>query len=377
MAHLKRGAGYILVILKVPDPVQPVPPANVHVPEMVLPFAVPVKDRVLPAGVPDFTVRPNVPFTWPPKFPLNVKEPVSVSPDTKHDELVLKLKFLMVSEPSPFTVNDVPKVKTVLLPLSSRVAFQDPFTLAGFALFEPQPTRVRPTTSNAATANCFIRESLGVRSPKGRARLDAEFRDPVVWRRVIPCDSRNPGARELLCGSCKSFILPGNQGPIQKNQQGNPPRLRNQNPGAFFLRAALGFELSQQPLDAVFFFQRGQTVIEVVARDFGLGLADRFGVRYLTLHAIEGCSFRAVTRRHARIAGLADRAGTPGLRDEHVRLGLRFRQLLLQLAERGLQILHLRLLVGYLLREVLAQLAIALDAQKRSSGQVVLLLVDG
>jgi hypothetical protein len=34
------------------------------------------------------------------------------------------------------------------------------------------------------------------------------------------------------------------------------------------LRATLGFQFGQQLLDAIFFFKRGQAVVNVVARDF-------------------------------------------------------------------------------------------------------------
>jgi hypothetical protein len=104
---------YTFVIVKVPLPVQPPLPVNVHVPEMVLPFAVPESVRVFPAGDPDCTVKPNFPFAIPLKFPPSVKEPLSVSSDTKHGELVVKLKLETLSEPSPFTYNEVPKVKTL------------------------------------------------------------------------------------------------------------------------------------------------------------------------------------------------------------------------------------------------------------------------
>ena len=59
--------------------------------------------------------NPKVPFTLPLVFPLSLNDPVSVSPDTKHPELLLKVKFEMVSVPSPFTVNEVPKLKAVTL----------------------------------------------------------------------------------------------------------------------------------------------------------------------------------------------------------------------------------------------------------------------
>jgi len=48
---------YIFVIVKLPDPVQPVPPVKDQVPEMVFPFAVPDRVNVLPLGDPDITVN--------------------------------------------------------------------------------------------------------------------------------------------------------------------------------------------------------------------------------------------------------------------------------------------------------------------------------
>jgi hypothetical protein len=93
-AELGEDAGrsariYIFVIVKVPDPEQPVP-LIVHVPEMVFPVAVPVRVIALPAGVPEFTANPKVPFTLPLVFPLSLNDPVAVSLDTKHGELLVK-----------------------------------------------------------------------------------------------------------------------------------------------------------------------------------------------------------------------------------------------------------------------------------------------
>jgi hypothetical protein len=123
----KRGACpiYIFVIVKVPEPEQPVP-FIVHLPEM----------------------------------PLSLNDPLAVSPETKHGELLVKVKFEMLSDPSPLAINDVPKLKAVTLFESMSVAFQVPLRLAGVELFEPQPTRINPTASNTATANCFMNISL-------------------------------------------------------------------------------------------------------------------------------------------------------------------------------------------------------------------------
>ena len=144
-------------MLKVPEPVQPLLPVRVQVPVMVLPFAiVPLSFKVLPDGDPDFTVIPKLPLTWPLKFPPSVNEPLSVSPEPKHGELVVKLKLLTLTDPSLFTANDVPNAKLVVLLLPISVAFQFPLILVGLALFEPHPTRAKPAISKAKTANCFM-----------------------------------------------------------------------------------------------------------------------------------------------------------------------------------------------------------------------------
>jgi len=95
-------------MVNVPLPVQPVPPVNVHVPETVLPLAVPERASVLPAGDPDCTVSPNLPVTFPLKSPLKVNDPLSVSPDTKQGEFESKVKLVTTKDPSPFTDNEVP-----------------------------------------------------------------------------------------------------------------------------------------------------------------------------------------------------------------------------------------------------------------------------
>ena len=115
-------------MVKFPDPVQPIPFKD-HVPEIVFPLAVPDSVSVLPAGLPDCTTNWNFPVTLPLKSPISVNAPVSVSPDTKHGESVVKLKLLTLSEPSPFTTNDVPKVKMEVPFASVRVAFQIPLIL--------------------------------------------------------------------------------------------------------------------------------------------------------------------------------------------------------------------------------------------------------
>ena len=119
-------ASYILVIVKLPLPVQPIPPVNVHVPVIVPPFTVPDKASVLPAGFPELMLKSNLPETFPLKSPIRTKDPLSVSPETKHDEFVVKLKLVMLSVPPLFTTSEVPKPKTGFPFVSVRLAVQFP-----------------------------------------------------------------------------------------------------------------------------------------------------------------------------------------------------------------------------------------------------------
>jgi hypothetical protein len=101
-----------------------------------------------------------------------MNDPLSVSPETKQAESVVKLKFEIDNELSPLTFSDVPKVNIGdPPPLLVSVAFQVPLMLDEFEFeFEPQPISVRLPISNAAKANCFIEKLLG-KSPKGREYL--------------------------------------------------------------------------------------------------------------------------------------------------------------------------------------------------------------
>lgn len=110
---------------------------------------------------------PNLPFTLPLKSPLRMNEPFSVSPEVKHDEFVVKLKFAKATDPLLLlTVMVVPKVNTGEFPPLTRLAFQFPFTLLALELFEPHPISAKLIANRIATANCFIRNPPS-RSPKG------------------------------------------------------------------------------------------------------------------------------------------------------------------------------------------------------------------
>jgi hypothetical protein len=153
------------VLVNVPAPVQPELP-DAHWPVVESPCTVPVRVIVFPAGRPGCTVMPNARFTCPLKFPFSVMAPVPAVSDSKHEELVLKLKLETVTEPSPFACSVVPNSKLVVLPLLRGVAFQFPLMLAGLEL-ERHPTRARPAISKTSTANCLISNPPGTKS-KGR-----------------------------------------------------------------------------------------------------------------------------------------------------------------------------------------------------------------
>jgi hypothetical protein len=103
---------YVRVIVNFPLPLQPELPARTQVPEMVLLLTEPVRVSVLPPGDPDSTLIPNCPETLPLKFPLRANVPLSVSPETKHGELVEKWKLLTVNVPlEPVATKAVVKAK--------------------------------------------------------------------------------------------------------------------------------------------------------------------------------------------------------------------------------------------------------------------------
>jgi hypothetical protein len=103
-------------ILKVPFPLHPDRPVALQVPEIELPFTVPVRVRTLfvPPGNVVVMVIPNTPITLPLEFPLRLNEPVSeywfAEYDSKQGPGNVKLKLVTVSAlPLPW-VNVVEKV---------------------------------------------------------------------------------------------------------------------------------------------------------------------------------------------------------------------------------------------------------------------------
>ncbi len=126
--------------------------------------------------------------------------------------------------------------------------------------------RAKPRISNATEtpnkkplakwATLPLSQSL-TRSPRDNAKIPAAV-DKLLLLRVI---------------------LPPRSHCLVEGERGSPSR------------PALGFQIGQQLLDAVFFFERGQAIIDVVAGDFRLRLADGLGVRHLAFHAVEGRGF--------------------------------------------------------------------------------------
>jgi len=154
---------------------------------------------------------PNLPFTFPLKFPLNVKDPLSVS-DAKHDELVVNLKFVMARDPSPFTFIDVPNANTGCAPPLIRLAFHVPFTLDAFELlFEPHPIKVNPSITSTVTKHCFIRETPGLdirRAPM----VDAKTKRCGGFGRYVAANEvPEPSRLDSIC--CNRLVLLHNRNP--------------------------------------------------------------------------------------------------------------------------------------------------------------------
>lgn len=107
-----RERRYILVAVKLPEPVQPeLIPVSVQVPVMVLFFTLPCRFKVLPLGFPDLIMSWKVPMTLPSKFPPRTKAAVSVSSETKQGVWVVKLRFVTLTELPLICVKLVVKAK--------------------------------------------------------------------------------------------------------------------------------------------------------------------------------------------------------------------------------------------------------------------------
>ena len=87
-------------MVKVPFPLHPVPPVNVQVPVIVLPFTVPLRVSTLfvaPVNI-VVTVKLNVPVTLPLRLPMKPKVPVSeVWSEAKQGPGEVKVKLVTLS----------------------------------------------------------------------------------------------------------------------------------------------------------------------------------------------------------------------------------------------------------------------------------------
>jgi hypothetical protein len=154
-----KASSYILVSVKVPDPVQPPVPVKVHMPVTVLLFSIPCcRISVLPGGVPDVMVNWKLPVIFPLKFPFRTNDPVSDPPEVKQGVDVEKLRFVPVTVALSLPwVSDVVNARASVPSLFVSVAAQFPETV--FEVFElppPQATRTRPIARTIAIPNCFI-----------------------------------------------------------------------------------------------------------------------------------------------------------------------------------------------------------------------------
>src|SRR5439155_25841294 len=115
------------------------------------------------------------------------------------------------------------------------------------------------------------------------------------------------------------------------------------------LVSAPGLDLRQQPLHLLLLLECREPVVDAVVHQVGGRRADRLGEDDLVLHAPERGRVGAAADLGPRGARLAKRAGAAVLRDQDIAASPGLRQLLLELAERRLQVLDLRPLILHLL----------------------------
>ena len=114
----------------------------------------------------------------------------------------------------------------------------------------------------------------------------------------------------------------------------------------------------------------------VLAEHAGEGFAFSARALHLMAHAIERGGTGCAHDGSVSARGLGDGARAAMFGGERFGFGARFDQLLVELAERGFQILHLHRLVAGLLAEARGDLLKAKRAFQRGAGQVLLLLIE-
>src|SRR4029077_19794356 len=103
-------------------------------------------------------------------------------------------------------------------------------------------------------------------------------------------------------------------------------------------------------------------------------MVDSLAALNFLLHAIERLHMLDIASSGLRGSSLPDHARPASLGNQYIALRLRFFELLFELAQSGLQILDLDLLIGNLLLEVLRSLLRAERALDRGPREIVLLL---
>jgi hypothetical protein len=136
-------------------------PVKFQVPVIVGPVSVPVRVSVFPAGTPDCTVNESGPVTML-LVVVTFSEPLAVAPDWKQDVLppVMNSMLEMFSEPSPFTVNSVTKLRVAASPTPPvSTACQVPLAVV-VAVFvvplPPQPPTIISSARSATNASRFM-----------------------------------------------------------------------------------------------------------------------------------------------------------------------------------------------------------------------------
>ena len=103
-------------------------------------------------------------------------------------------------------------------------------------------------------------------------------------------------------------------------------------------------------------------------------LIDRVPTRNLLLHAVKRVNVLAIASCRLGRASFTNDTRPTRLCDQHVRLRLRFFELLLQAAQRVFEVLDFDLLIGNLLLEVRCVLLASERSFKRGTGEIVLFL---
>jgi hypothetical protein len=128
---------------------------------MVVPFSIPDKVSVSPAGVPDCTVNVRGPVTTL-FVVVTFNVPLAVAPETKQEAgpPVMNSTLDTFNDPSPFTVNAVTKLNVEASPVPpvSTACQVPPAVVAAVVVLlpPPQPQRVNASARSATTASRFM-----------------------------------------------------------------------------------------------------------------------------------------------------------------------------------------------------------------------------